>query len=62
MDLAGKVAMVTGGGSGLGAALCRASSDEGMRVVAVDIDAQGARRVAADVEGLAVTADVDERS
>ena len=47
MKLAGKVAMVTGGGSGLGAALCRAFSNEGMRVVAVDLDAQGARRVAA---------------
>ena len=58
MKLAGKVAMVTGGGSGLGAALCRAFSNEGMRVVAVDLDAQGARRVAAALDGLAVTADV----
>jgi NAD(P)-dependent dehydrogenase (short-subunit alcohol dehydrogenase family) len=50
--------MVTGGGSGLGAALCRALSFEGARVVVVDLDGDSARRVAAEIDGLAVTADV----
>jgi NAD(P)-dependent dehydrogenase (short-subunit alcohol dehydrogenase family) len=37
-DLGGKVAVITGGGSGIGAALARACAHEGMRVVVVDID------------------------
>jgi NAD(P)-dependent dehydrogenase (short-subunit alcohol dehydrogenase family) len=58
MDLAGKVAVVTGGGSGLGAALCRALGQEGARVVVVDLDLSSAQRVADEVGGIAVGADV----
>lgn len=38
----GKVAMVTGGGSGIGAATARLLSQAGARVVVTDIDARGA--------------------
>jgi NAD(P)-dependent dehydrogenase (short-subunit alcohol dehydrogenase family) len=58
MDLAGKVVVVTGGGGGLGAALCRALASEGARVSVVDRDLAGAQRVADDIGGLAIAADV----
>jgi len=41
-DLAGGTAVVTGGGSGLGAAMAQLWAGEGMRVVALDIDAPAA--------------------
>ena len=58
--LDGKVAVVTGGAGGLGAAAARRLSREGCRVVVVDIDGDGARRVAGELPGMsiAVTADV----
>ncbi len=37
MQLSGRVAVVTGGAGGIGAALCRAFLDEGMRVVVADV-------------------------
>ncbi len=40
--LAGKVAVVTGGGSGFGAAICRRFVEEGARVVVVDCQDAGA--------------------
>src|SRR5579863_6589519 len=60
MSLDGKVAVVTGAAGGLGAAAARRLSREGCRVVAVDIDGDGARRVAEALPGqsIAVTADV----
>ena len=39
--------MVTGAAGGIGAALCRAFADEGMRVIAGDIDGPGAEATAA---------------
>ena len=56
--LAGKVAVVTGAAGGLGGGSARRLAVEGARVVAVDIDGDGAERVAAEIGGVAVAADV----
>ena len=45
-DWAGKVAVVTGGGSGIGAALCRRFAEAAMSVVVADVDAVAAADVA----------------
>jgi len=64
-DLKGRVAVVTGGASGIGAALARAFAFHGMDVVVADIEVAGAEQVAADVRAagrraLAVQTDVSK--
>lgn len=56
--LEGELALVTGGGSGIGRATVRRMAAEGARVAVLDVDAEGARAAAAEVEGVAVVADV----
>ena len=59
-EFAGKVAVITGGGSGIGAALCRLSSDLGMKVVIADVDLDAAERMRASLAGRdAIAAKVD---
>ena len=48
--LQGKVAAVTGGGSGFGAEICRKFVEEGAVVTVLDIDDAAARRVAAELD------------
>ncbi len=63
MELADRVAVVTGAGSGIGAALARRFAEEGARgVVVADLDEEAARAVAADIDGIAVQADVATES
>lgn len=54
MNLAGKVAVVSGGGSGLGAATVAMLMDAGARVVIADVDTGKAEAVAAMFEGVRV--------
>jgi NAD(P)-dependent dehydrogenase (short-subunit alcohol dehydrogenase family) len=60
VQLRDKVAVVTGGASGIGAALCRRFVAEGARaVVVVDRDGPGAERVAAELDGKGQAAQLD---
>ena len=58
----GRAILVTGGGSGLGAAICRTLAAEGAHIVVTDISMDGAEEVAADIQaesGLAYAAQLD---
>ena len=55
-----RVAVVTGGGSGIGLATVRRFAEEGARVVIADIDAGAGERAAAEVDGLFVATDVTD--
>ncbi|MEZ4281876.1 MAG: SDR family NAD(P)-dependent oxidoreductase [Myxococcota bacterium] len=49
-SLAGRVALVTGGASGIGRATCLALAASGAAVVVADLNADGARKVAGEIE------------
>jgi 2-hydroxycyclohexanecarboxyl-CoA dehydrogenase len=58
MRLEGRIALVTGGASGIGAATVRRLAAEGARVAVADIDEPGAADVAAETDGHPVAMDV----
>jgi NAD(P)-dependent dehydrogenase (short-subunit alcohol dehydrogenase family) len=58
MNVNGHAAIVTGGGSGLGAATARALAKAGAKVAVLDVNLDGAKKVAAEIGGLALGCDV----
>jgi len=63
MEIRNQVVVVTGGASGIGAALCRRFAAEGAKGIAVaDLDAAGAEAIAMEVGGLAIPTDVSVES
>src|SRR5690348_4155753 len=62
--LADKTAIITGAGGGIGSAVARRLSEEGARIVVVDLDGDAAERVARQLPGdaISVSADVSDEA
>jgi 3-hydroxybutyrate dehydrogenase len=62
LDLSGRCALVTGAASGIGRACAQRLAAAGAHVLVLDVDADGAGKVAAEVGGEAVVADLSDPS
>lgn len=62
MRLNGKVAIVTGAGSGFGAGIARRFAAEGAQVVVADVNIDAARSIAEEIGGTALRVDVSQRT
>ena len=58
MRIEDSVFLITGGGSGLGAATARRLSEKGAKVTVLDVNPEAARAVAAEIGGIALACDV----
>lgn len=62
MDINGKAAIVTGGGSGLGEATARHFAKQGAKVAVLDINLEQAQVVADEIGGIAIACNVADAS
>ena len=60
MQLQDVAVLITGGGSGLGAATARAMAAKGAKIGVIDQNKENAEKVAAEVKGIALHADVTD--
>ncbi len=60
MQIQGQAALVTGGGTGLGAAVARELARQGARVAVLDVNAAGAQAVADEIGGIACRCDITD--
>jgi len=60
MQIAGQAALVTGGGSGIGADVARHLASLGAKVAVLDVNIEGAKAVAAEIGGIAVACDISK--
>ena len=60
MKIDGQAALVSGGGSGLGAAVARALAAQGAKVAVLDVNAAAAEAVAAEIGGIALHCDITD--
>jgi 2-dehydro-3-deoxy-L-rhamnonate dehydrogenase (NAD+) len=60
--LDGRVAVVTGGGQGIGEAICRRLAGAGARVGVLDLSSDNAGRVAREIGGLPLTGDITKEA
>jgi NAD(P)-dependent dehydrogenase (short-subunit alcohol dehydrogenase family) len=60
MKIEGQVAVVTGGGSGLGEAVARELARQGAKVAVLDVNATNAQRVAGEIGGMGLVADITD--
>ena len=62
MRLQGKIAIVTGAGSGFGAGIARKFAAEGAHVIVADINGDAAASVAREIGGTALACNVADRA
>jgi 3-hydroxybutyrate dehydrogenase len=60
LDLTGRAAVVTGGASGIGLACARMLSEAGADVTMLDLNAEAADAVAAEIGGRAIVSDLSD--
>lgn len=60
MEIKNQVAVITGGGSGMGAATARHLSEQGAKVILLDMNLAQAEKVAKETKGLAIACDVTQ--
>ena len=62
MERSISIAVVTGGGNGIGAALCRRLAHDATKIVVVDLHKDAAEVVAAEINGVAYQTDVGDEA
>ena len=55
-------AVVTGGGHGIGEALCRRLAKDNIKVIVADLDEHAAQTIAAEIDGVAIKVDVGDEA